>query len=121
MTGQIDIDRIIAALGSVIPADKLPVALHEPSFQGNEWRYLKDCIDSSYVSYVGKYVDKFEHMLADFTGTRKAVAVVNGTAALHVALKLAGVEPGDEVLTPALTFVATANAVTYCGATPHFI
>lgn len=121
MTGSLDIDRIIAALKSVIPADKIPAALHEPTFFGNEWAYLKDCLDSTYVSYVGQYVDKFEAMLADFTGVKKAVAVVNGTAALHIALKLAEVKPGDEVLVPALTFVATANAVTYCGAIPHFV
>ena len=121
MTAQLDINRIVATLKSVIPADKMPVVLHEPSLKGNEWAYLKDCIDSTFVSYVGQYVDKFEVMLADFTGAKKAVAVVNGTAALHIALKLAGVEPGDEVLTPALTFVATANAATYCGAIPHFV
>ena len=121
MTPHLDIDRIVATLKSVIPADKMPVALHEPSLKGNEWAYLKDCIDSTYVSYVGQYVDKFEAMLAHFTGVKKAVAVVNGTAALHIALKLAGVQPEDEVLTPALTFVATANAVSYCGAIPHFV
>ena len=121
MTAHLDIDRIVATLKSVIPADKMPVALHEPSLKGNEWAYLKDCIDSTYVSYVGQYVDKFEAMLANFTGVKKAVAVVNGTAALHIALKLAGVQPEDEVLTPALTFVATANAVSYCGAIPHFV
>ena len=121
MTAHLDIDRIVATLKSVIPADKMPVALHEPSLKGNEWAYLKDCIDSTYVSYVGQYVDKFEAMLAHFTGAKKAVAVVNGTAALHIALKVAGVQPEDEVLTPALTFVATANAVSYCGAIPHFV
>lgn len=121
MTTTLNIDRIITVLKSVIPADKMPVALHEPCLQGNEWAYLKDCLDSTYVSYVGQYVDKFEAMLADFTGVTKAVAVVNGTAALHVALKLVGVETGDEVLVPALTFVATANAVAYCGAIPHFV
>jgi len=121
MTGQFDIERVIAALKSVIPADKMPVALHEPWLCGNERVYLNDCLDSTYVSYVGQYVDRFEAMLVEFTGVKKAVAVVNGTAALHVALKLAGVEPGDEVLTPALTFIATANAVTYCGAIPHFV
>lgn len=118
---QVDIDGIINAIKSVIPTQKEPVALHEPSFGGNEWAYVKDCIDSTWLSYVGQYVDKFESMLADFTGVKKAVAVVNGTAALHIALKLAGVEPGDEVFVPALTFVATANAVTYCGAIPHFV
>ncbi len=98
-----------------------PAALHEPRFAGNEWTYLKECLDSTYVSSVGKFVDRFEADLAAYTGARHAVAVVNGTAALHVALLLAGVREGDEVLVPALTFVATANAVTYCGATPHFV
>jgi perosamine synthetase len=97
------------------------VALHEPSFTGNEWQYLKECLDSTFVSSVGKFVDRFEVDLAAFTGAKHAVAVVNGTAALHIALKLAGVKTNDEVLTPALTFVATANAVTYCAATPHFV
>jgi perosamine synthetase len=97
------------------------VALHEPRFAGNEWAYLKECLDSTYVSSVGKFVDRFEADLASYTGAKHAVAVVNGTAALHVALRLAGVRPGDEVLVPTLTFVATANAVTYCGATPHFV
>jgi len=118
---ELNIESIIAALKNVIPADKIPVALHEPRFQGNEWIYLKDCIDSTYVSYVGQYVNKFESMLSEFTGATKAVAVVNGTAALHIALKLVGVEPDDEVLVPALTFVATANAVAYCGSVPHFV
>jgi aminotransferase in exopolysaccharide biosynthesis len=98
-----------------------PVALHEPHFAGNEWAYLKECLDSTYVSSVGKFVDRFEADLAAYTGAKHAVAVVNGTAALHVALCLAGVQPGDEVLIPALTFVATANAVTYCSAIPHFV
>ena len=98
-----------------------PVALHEPRFAGNEWAYLKECLDSTFVSSVGHYVDRFESELAAYTGARHAVAVVNGTAALHVALRLAGIRPKDEVLLPALTFVATANAVAYCGATPHFV
>jgi perosamine synthetase len=98
-----------------------PLALHEPRFNGNEWAYLKECIDSTFVSSVGKFVDRFEDDLARFTGAKRAVAVVNGTAALHVALLLAGVEAGDEVLLPALTFIATANAVAYCNATPHFV
>src|SRR4030042_1953315 len=118
---DLDIDGIIKAIKSVIPGHKGPVALHEPCLGGNEWVYLKDCLDSTWVSYVVQYVNKFESMLADFTGVKKAVAVVNGTAALHIALKLAGVEQGDEVLVPALTFVATANPVTYCGAIPHFV
>src|SRR6266446_5994088 len=98
-----------------------PVALHEPRFAGNEWVYLKECLDSTYVSSVGKFVDRFEADLAAYTGAKHAVAVVNGTAALHVALRLAGVQQGDEVLIPTLTFVATANAVAYCGAQPHFV
>lgn len=118
---ELDIERIINALKSVMPAGKTHVALHEPCLRGNEKTYLNDCLDSTFVSYVGNYVEKFEAMLAEFTGVKKAVVVVNGTAALHIALKLAGVEPGDEVLTPALTFVATANAVTYCSAIPHFV
>lgn len=99
--------------------DFLP--LHEPTFFGNEKKYVVDCIESGWVSSVGKYVDQFEQMLAEYTGVKRAVAVVNGTAALHIALKTVGVRPDDEVLIPALTFVATGNAVTYCGATPHFI
>lgn len=98
-----------------------PLALHEPRFDGNELVYLKECLDSTFVSSVGKFVDRFEDDLANFTGAKRVVAVVNGTAALHVALRLAGVETGDEVLLPALTFIATANAVAYCQATPHFV
>ena len=98
-----------------------PVPLHAPEFTGNEWTYLKDCLDSTFVSSVGQYVDQFEADLAKLTGAKYAVAVVNGTAALHVALELSGVQRNDEVLVPTLTFVATANAVKYCGATPHFV
>ncbi len=119
--GQLVVDGIINAIKSVIPKQLGPVSLHEPSLRGNEWAYVKDCLDSTWVSYVGQYVNQFESMLADFTGVKQVVALVNGTAALHIALKLAGVEPGDEVLVPALNFVAIANAVTYCGATPHFV
>ena len=108
----------IAALRQAIGPG--PVKLHEPRFTGNESRYVQDCIASTFVSSVGQYVDRFEADLAACTGARHAVAVVNGTAALHVALLLAEVQPDDEVIVPALTFVATANAVRYCGATPHF-
>ena len=111
--------EIVRAIESVVGAG--PVALHEPRFRGNEWAYLKECLDSTFVSSVGKFVDRFEDDLATFTGAKRAVAVVNGTAALHVALRLAGVEVGDEVLLPALTFIATANAVAYCNATPRFV
>jgi dTDP-4-amino-4,6-dideoxygalactose transaminase len=97
------------------------VGLHQPEFAGNEWAYLKECQDSTFVSSEGAFVDRFERELAAYTGAKHALAVVNGTAALQVALLLAGVEPGDEVLVPALTFVATANAVHHCHATPHFV
>jgi aminotransferase in exopolysaccharide biosynthesis len=112
-------DQVTAAIASV--AGKPPVSLHEPQFRGNEWNYLKECLDTTFVSSVGKFVDRFEADLAAYTGARHVVAVVNGTAALHIALMLAGVQPGDEVLVPALTFVATVNAVCYCGAAPHFV
>ncbi|MDP3871343.1 MAG: LegC family aminotransferase [Methyloversatilis sp.] len=97
------------------------ISLHEPEFHGNEWTYVKECIDTAWVSSVGKYVDQFETSLAALTGARFAVAVVNGTAAQHVGLLLARVMPGDEVIVPALSFVATANAVSHCGAVPHFV
>jgi len=112
-------EQVAGAIRTVIGS--APAVLHEPTFAGNEWLYLKECLDSTFVSSVGKFVDRFELDLASFTGARHAIAVVNGTAALHIALKLAGVSTGDEVLIPALTFVATANAVSYCGATPHFV
>jgi perosamine synthetase len=97
------------------------IPLHEPTFIGNEQKYVADCIQTGWVSSVGKYVDEFERLLAEFTGAKRAVAVVNGTAALHIALKIVGVQPNDEVLIPSLTFVATGNAVVYCGAIPHFV
>lgn len=120
MADALDIDGLMAALTAVLPG-KRPLSLHEPEFAGREWDYVKECIDTGWVSSVGKYVDRFEAMLAEAAGVRRAVACVNGTSALHVALMLAGVEPGDEVLIPTLTFVATANAVAYCGAVPHFV
>lgn len=112
-------EQIVSAIREAVGPG--PAMLHEPSFNGKEWLYLKECLDSTFVSSVGKFVDRFELELAEFAGAKHAVAVVNGTAALHIALKLAGVTAGDEVLVPALTFVATANAVAYCGATPHFV
>lgn len=111
--------RIVSALKAVIGPG--PVGLHEPVFRGQEWTYLKDCLDSTYVSSVGRYVDRFEEGLSRLTGAEHSVAVVNGTAALHIGLRLAGVQAGDEVLIPALTFVATACAVIYCNAVPHFV
>jgi len=98
-----------------------PTKLHEPTFDGNETQYVQDCIESTYVSSVGKYVDQFEIELAKYTGAKYAVSLVNGTSALHLALKLAGVKAGEEVLVQAFNFVAAANAITYCGATPHFV
>lgn len=95
--------------------------LHEPLFIGNEIDYVKDCINTGWVSSVGKYVDQFEIMLAEYTGARYAVAVSNGTAALHLSLEVLGIGAEDEVLIPSLSFIATANAVVYSGATPHFI
>ncbi len=100
--------------------EKEHLPLHEPVLSGNEWCYIKDCLDSGWVSSVGKYVDAFEENLASYTGVKKAVAVVNGTAALHISLLLAGIGPQDEVIVPTLTFAATANAVAYTGAIPHF-
>jgi perosamine synthetase len=111
--------EIVAAIRSVVGTQ--PAALHEPRFAGNEWNYLKECLDSTFVSSVGKFVDRFELELAAYTGARHAVAVMNGTAALQVAMQLGGVQPHEEVLIPALTFVATACAVRYCGASPHFV
>lgn len=97
------------------------IPLHEPHFCGNEKKYLLECIDSTFVSSVGKYVDRFEEMVREFTGAKCAVATVNGTAALHIALKLVGVQQGDLVITQPLTFIATCNAISYCNAEPVFI
>ncbi|MFZ5633353.1 MAG: LegC family aminotransferase [Bacillota bacterium] len=121
MKKELEIKRIVEAIQKVLPQGKDHIALHEPEFEGNERVYVKECLDTGWVSSVGKFVDLFEERLAEYTGVKRAIAVVNGTAALHICLKLVGVEPGDEVLAPALTFVATANAITYCGAVPHFV
>ena len=97
------------------------IPLHEPRFIGNEKKYLEECIDSTFVSSVGKFVDLFEEITANYTGVRKAVVCVNGTEALHMALLLAGVAREDEVITQPLTFIATANAISYTGAKPVFV
>jgi perosamine synthetase len=112
-------EDIIGALRSVLGAGNH--ALHEPCFAGSEMKYLNECIESTFVSSTGEFVTRFEAELAAYTGAKRAVAVVNGTAALQMALELVGVRQNDEVLVPALTFVATANAVSYLGATPHFV
>lgn len=123
-------DAVAAALGGAPSA-----ALHVPTFAGNEWGYVKECIDTGWVSSAGEFVNRFERAVAEYTGAPYAIATVNGTAALHMALMLAGVgrpvgalgggdaspDAQDEVLMPALTFVATANAVAYTGAVPHFV
>ncbi|MBT8568330.1 LegC family aminotransferase [Polynucleobacter paneuropaeus] len=102
-------------------ATKGPIPLHAPVFCGNDQQYVKDAIESTFVSSVGAYVDRFESDIAKYTGSPKAIATVNGTAGLHIALLLAGVQPGDLVITQPLTFVATCNAIKYCSAEPLFI
>lgn len=110
---------IIECVRSIHGAGYIP--LHRPVFEGNERQYLVDCIDSNFVSSVGAKVTEFEQRIAAFTGVKHAVATVNGTAALHVALQLVGVGRDDAVITQALTFIATCNAIRYCGAHPVFI
>lgn len=112
-------EAVIQGLRSCLPDTKEQVQLHSPSFEGNEWKYVKECLDTGWVSSVGKYVDRFEKELASFVGSKFCVAAVNGTAALHIALLLADVKSGDEVIIPDLTFIATANSVTYANAIPH--
>lgn len=113
-------DGFIKLVRNLYPNQEI-VLLHSPAFIGKEKEYLNDCIDTTFVSYVGKYVTQFEEMTAAYTGAKYAVAIVNGTAALQIALQLAGVEREDEVITQPLTFVATANAISHCGAIPIFI
>ena len=97
------------------------IPLSVPSINGNEWEYVKECLDTGWVSSAGKYVDLFEEKVAEYTGVNCAVACVNGTAALQVSLKLAGVKPSDEVIVPTLTFIAPVNAIAYNGASPVFM
>ena len=104
-----------------IYGSKTFIPIHEPRFIGNEKKYLNDCIDSTFVSSTGKFVDEFEKNIAKYTGAKYAVATSNGTSALHVALIVANVKKNDEVITQPLTFVATCNAINYCGAEPIFI
>ena len=119
------LESLIEFIRSIYP-DKDPVYLHEPQFVGNEKKYLEECIDSTFVSSVGPFVGRFEEAIATFLTspwphTIGTVACVNGTAALHLALMVAGVQPGDRVITQPLTFIATANAIRYCGAEPVFV
>ena len=97
------------------------IPLHEPRFIGNEKKYLNECIDSTFVSSIGKFVNQFEDKIAEYTGVKYAVATSSGTSALHIALLLSGIEDNDEVITQALSFVATCNAINYCGASPIFV
>ncbi len=116
-----DFQELIDFIRSIYkePSDFIP--LHAPVFNGNEKKYINDCIETTLVSSVGKYVDRFEDMIAEYTGAKKAIVTVNGTNAIHLALLVSGVESGDEVITQPLTFIATANAIAYAGAKPIFV
>jgi aminotransferase in exopolysaccharide biosynthesis len=113
--------KLVSFIRTIFKVEKDFIPLHEPRFVGNDRKYVLDAIDSTFVSSVGVYVDKFEDMICKITGAKHAIALVNGTNALHLALLLAGVQKEDEVLTQSLTFIATANAISYCNATPHFV
>lgn len=112
--------EVIEFIKSLYPEYKENVFLHPPIFFGNEKKYLNDCIDTTFVSSVGQYVDQFEQKMAEYTGAAKAVVCVNGTNALHMSLMLSGVKQDDEVITQPLTFIATVNAISYCNAYPVF-
>ncbi|PRY94362.1 aminotransferase in exopolysaccharide biosynthesis [Marinilabilia salmonicolor] len=116
-----DYSSVIEFIRETFHTPEAFIPLHEPRFLGNEKKYLEECIDSTFVSSVGKFVDRFEEMVTEFTGTNKAVVCVNGTNALHLALQLSNVRPDDEVITQPLTFIATGNAISYCGASPVFV
>ncbi|MGW8958146.1 LegC family aminotransferase [Paenibacillus sp. NPDC055715] len=121
MRKQADIAQVLNAINQVVAMKSSAVPLHEPLLGGNEWKYVKECLDSGWISSAGRYVMELEERIIEFTGVKYAIAVNSGTAALHAALLAAGVSDNDEVLLPALTFVATANAIRYCGAVPHFV
>ncbi len=114
---QLILEAVTKAIG---PATE-PILLHRPYFPPTAWQYVKECLDTGWVSSAGTYVTKFEQMLAQTTGCKRAVATVNGTAALEICMRLVGVKAGDEVICPSLSFVATANAISHCSATPHFV
>ena len=113
--------KIVSFIREVFKEESTFIPLHEPRFIGNEREYVLSAIDSTFVSSVGEYVTKFENKMCEVTGAKYAIATVNGTNSLHLALLLAGVESADEVLTQPLTFIATANAISYANATPHFV
>lgn len=121
MSNRIFINKVIAALREILPGDSGVIALHEPAFEGGDWEKVRHCLDTGWVSYAGEFVQEFDRMLAAFCGVKHAISVSSGTAALHVSLGLIGVQRNDEVLLPALTFVASANALSYLGAQPHFV
>lgn len=113
--------EVLLRLREVLGGPEGFVPLHAPEFSGAEWDMVKDCLDTGWVSSVGSYVDRFERNVASICGVAHGIAMVNGTAALHLALRVVGVAQGDEVLLPAMTFVATANAIRHAGAVPHFV
>jgi perosamine synthetase len=113
--------EVLRRIRKVLPDRQRLYALHEPAFAGNELAYVGECIRTGWVSSAGRFVDRIEAELASYVGTKRAIAVVNGTAALQISLIGSGMKPGDEVLVPALTFVATANAVSHAGGIPHFV
>ena len=113
--------QFVKILDEIFVNKNKPIQLHEPQFQELEKQYLQDCLKSTFVSNIGEYVNNFEKLISEYTGSRYVTAVVNGTVALQVSLHLLGVQPNDEVLIPSLSFVATANAVVHSGAIPHFL
>lgn len=120
MGQSIKFSHVIEYIKTLFPGQDF-IPLHEPRFTGNEKKYVADAIDSTFVSSVGAYVNRFEEMMQEISGAKYAVATVNGTAALHMALLVAGVKQGDEVISQDLTFIATANAISYLGARPVFL
>lgn len=121
MEGVNKVQEVIEFIRKIYSQDSGPIYLHEPTFSGKEKEYLNECIDSTFVSSVGKFVDLFEEKIAKYTGAKFAVVTVNGTAAIQIGLIVSGVESGDEVITQPLTFISTANAINYCNATPVFL
>lgn len=116
-----NIPQTIAFIRDLYGEKEAFIPLHAPTFAGNEKKYLEECIDTTFVSSVGKFVDLFEQKVAEYTAAKHAVVCVNGTNALHIALKISGVEEGDMVITQPLTFIATTNAIVYAGAVPAFV